>query len=84
MTAATASDYKIGDVALNEWGLPIEIVDIGDGYYIGAGGIEWTVNGDGRLTPYHPPAASANGNGANSAAANPRFKPCLLYTSRCV
>ena len=75
MTAATASDYKIGDVALNEWGLPIEIVDIGDGYYIGAGGIEWTVNGDGRLTPYHPPAASANGNGANSAAANPRFKP---------
>ena len=73
MTAATASDYKIGDVALNEWGLPIEIVGIGDGYFIGAGGVEWTVNGDGRLTPYDPPAPAVNG--ANSAAANPRFKP---------
>ncbi len=56
--------FQIGDVALNEWNLPIEIVGIGDGYYIGAGGVEWATNGDGKLTPYHPSAPSANGNGA--------------------
>lgn len=82
MTAATASGYKIGDVVLNEWGLPIEIVGIGDGYFIGAGGVEWTINGDGRLTPYDPPAPSVNGNGANSAAPTPNMLTAALWYAR--
>lgn len=72
------SDYKIGDVALNWLDLPIEITGIGDGYLI-SDGMEWTVNGDGKLTPYHPPAASANGNGANSAAATPNMLKAALW-----
>lgn len=65
----TAMTYKPGDVVLNEWGLPIEITDVAEDYYIGKGGIEWVVNDDGVLKVYHPPASVANGNGANSAAA---------------
>lgn len=65
----TAMTYKPGDVVLNEFGLPIEITDVAEDYYIGKGGIEWVVNDDGVLKVYHPPASVANGNGANSAAA---------------
>lgn len=75
MTTAPVGDYQVGDKALNVWDLPIEIVGTGDGYYIGAGGIEWVVNGDGKLTPYHPPALSGNGNGNGNGVARPPVAP---------
>mgnify|MGYP003381573546 CR=1 FL=1 len=75
-------NYKIGDFALNEWDLPIEIVGIGDGYYIGAGGIEWATNGDGKLVVHH---SAANGNGpaaTDESAAAVDTLPVIVVNQR--
>lgn len=70
----TISDIKPGDSLPNEWGFVIEIIGIGDGYVIsdgyGTGDMEWTVNDDGKLTPYHRPAPPANGDGVARPSAN--------------
>lgn len=91
MSTATVSNIKTGDVVPNWLNMPIKIVDIVDGYYIGAGdvaiaweprmtdeGVRLFVASDFDLSAYipakdDPPAASANGNGAKSAAAD--FRP---------
>jgi hypothetical protein len=90
MTTAMVSNFNVGDTALNEWNLPIEVLGIAEGYCIGPGGIAWEprmtekgvrlfVVSDLDLSAYLPakdePPAHVNGNGAEpQAPLYPRFK----------
>jgi hypothetical protein len=80
------SQFNVGDTVLNQWDLPIEVVGIAEGYYIGPGGYAWeprmTDQGvrlfvsDVDLTAYLPAnddsPARVNGAGPQ-APANPLF-----------
>ena len=87
-TATTINALKVGDILLNEWGFPIEIVGVAEGYYIGPGGIAWepkvtdeglrlfVVSGvdlSALLSPKDEPPTHVNGAGTQ-APLDPRYE----------